>query len=138
MRDAQAEAYSRWYERNKEALSEKRKKRYREDPEYRAACLARKALQTKEQTSEPVPEQYVMNLTDTAEALDVSLWKLRSWREKGYYPEPYTHARGVYFTTAQFNAVASLRDFFDENAGVMTEDVSLKLQGLTDLIRANW
>lgn len=138
MRDAQAEAYSRWYERNKEALSEKRKKRYREDPEYRAACLARKARQTKAQSAPPVPEQYVMNFTSTAEELDVSLWKLRSWRERGYYPEPFNHTKGLYFTQEQVEAVASLRDFFEEHTGTLSKEEQQKLQNLTDLIHANW
>lgn len=138
VRDPQAEAYSRWYNKNKEALSEKRKKRYREDPAYRAACLERKARQSKSNKVAPVPEDYVKNLTETSEWLGVSLWVLRSWREKGYIPEPYTHATGVYFTEWQLSYLQKLRDFFATATRPLSLEDQGTLQGISDLAHANW
>lgn len=138
MSEVQTDAYARWYERNKEALSEKRKRRYREDPEYRKACLERKAKQSRARSVPPVPEVYTHNFKEAAEALDVSLYKLRNWREKGHFPEPYYHPKGRYFTEAQLNLLQELRDFHEDHSRPYSEDEKVKLQEISDLIHANW
>lgn len=132
-------AYQRWYEKNKDKLSEKRKKRYREDPEYRQGYLDRKAKQTEALRAEPVDPKYTHNFTEAAEALGVTLWTLRSWRSKDLIPEPHVHNKGLYFTTAQVGLLTRLRDFYKKvGKPVLTEAEQNEVEQISDLIRANW
>lgn len=132
-------AYQRWYANHKKELSEKRKKRYQEDPVYRQACLDRKAKQVEARRGPPVDPQYTHNLTQAAEELDVTLWALRSWRDKGYIPEPHAHHKGLYFTTAQVGLMKLLAKFFSEvGRASLTPEQEAEVQQISDLIRANW
>lgn len=136
MAASQSERYKRWYDKNKKTLSARRKARYHNDPQYRQKALdnRRKSLPK----SDPLPEGYVHTFSDAADMLDVSIWKLREWRRKNYYPEPLEHGRALYFTQAQVELLGKLRNFLSTAGMRMTDEAKNHLDVLTNLIHANW
>lgn len=136
MAATQAERYKRWYDKNKQKLADRRRARYHSDPDYRA-----KAIENRRRSLpavEPLPEGYVHTFSDVAHALDVSLWKLRDWRNKNYYPEPHEHGRGLYFTEAQVALLLQLRNFMNTVSHRFTPEAENHLQDLVNFIYANW
>jgi alpha-L-fucosidase len=79
--------FSDWYEKNKARLSEKRKKLYRENSEFRDSALRRAEVQRKRRQDNPEDTQgYTNGFSDTAEELGITVWTLREWRRKSYFP----------------------------------------------------
>lgn len=136
MAATQSERYQRWYAKNKDKLAEKRKKRYHDDPAYR-----QKALENRRRTLKPLPElpaQYEFNFQQAADELGVSIWRLREWRRRSYYPQPHEHGRSQYFTQAQISLLEKLRNFMNTVQGKFSDTVKDHLQDLVNLIYANW
>jgi sugar diacid utilization regulator len=130
-------AYARWYAKNKQTYSEKRKERYKNDPAYRQACLERKAQQTAKNKA-ALPAHYTQNFTEASQALGVSLYTLRSWWEADYFPEPLKHPLGRFFTDNQVSLLNTLVNFFEHNPKPLSPDQEKALQSTADMIRANW
>lgn len=136
MATSQQSAYQKWYEQNKKQLSDRRKARYASDPAYRQRALDNKKNQVQRAQSErqPLPTQYVYNLTQLAQELGVSEWALRDWRNKGYYPTPHQHSRSLWFTEDQRGLMAKLAEH-------MAKESSRDKDNLDDMIsfvHANW
>ena len=91
MQKKEGSAYQRWYEKNKEKSAEKRRKRYKEDPVYRQKALAARKAQIANtpKVRDSLPKQYVYTVSSLSEKLKVSDWKVREWKRKGYFPEPF-------------------------------------------------
>lgn len=136
MAATQSERYKRWYEKHKQALSDKRKNRYKTDSEYREKALENRRRNVKAQ--EPLPPKYEFNFQQAADELGVSIWRLREWRRRGYYPQPFEHGRSQYFTQTQLDSMTKLRNFLNTTQGRFTEEAKDHLQDLVNLIYANW
>jgi hypothetical protein len=81
-------SWDAWYAKNKSRLSEKRAKRYKEDAAYREAAKLRSRLQ-RETKKAPVATEYTVSFNDAAQQLGITVWLLREWRRKNYFPEPH-------------------------------------------------
>lgn len=133
-------AFKTWYQKNKQALSEKRKERYKNDPEYRAKALEnrKKQIERTPKLKDSRPEIYTHNFAQAAEFLGVSSWRLRNWRENSYYPEPYKHGRELWFTQQQVYLLKDIVTFFDKHSARMTKDIEDELQELVAFVAVNW
>lgn len=129
---------SSWYERNREAVSAARKKRYAEDPAFKKAAIARSRQYRLNKRVEPCPPGYEMNLEDLAEKLEVTIWVLRGWREKNYFPEPRMNARQLWFTSLQVQLIAGLAQFMKERGPRVSSADKSDLEDLVGLIYSNW
>src|SRR5436190_5809282 len=97
-------SYQKWYEQNKKQLSEKRRKRYAENSEYRQRVIeASRRRRSGEQSPPvpPVPPDAPISFAQAADRLDRGKSTLREWRRNNYFPEPKYHNRGCWFTENQ-------------------------------------
>ena len=130
--------FKNWYSKNKEELAEKRAKQYREDPAYREKVLQRSREYRANNRTETTPEGYEQHMAGAAEVIGVTVWTLREWRKKNYFPEPFEFKGKLWFTGNQLHLLTSLRQFFDEH-GVRTAAHNRgALDLLTQVIYANW
>lgn len=127
-----------WYAVNKVPLSEKRAKRYKEDPEYRAAVIARSAAARALQRGQATPPGYAHHMADTAEALGITIWTLREWRKKNYFPEPLEYKSRMWFTQAQIGLLNNLKSFFSRKGNRISKANKPALDDLVSLIYSNW
>ena len=130
-------SFAQWYEKNKARLSEKRAKRYREDPVYRAAALKRGRAQRKKKPT-PVTDGYTVSIQDAAHDVGVTVWTLREWRKKNYFPEPKHRDGRLWFTAAQVAALMKLEAFFHVHGSRVTAAKKPLLDDVVSLVFANW
>lgn len=132
--------FKTWYQKNKQSLSEKRKERYKNDPEYRAKALERRKAQIERtpKLRDSKPEIYAFSFNAVAEELGVSAWRLRNWRENSYYPEPYKHGRELWFTQQQVYLLKDVVKFFDKHGSRLTKVAEEELQELVAFVAVNW
>lgn len=130
-------SWDKWYENNKARLAEKKKKRYLEDKEYRDAALKRSSEQRKK-VAEVDPEGYVISLSNAADILEVTIWTLREWRRKNYFPEPRQRSGRFWFNESQVHLLFQLRNFFAKNGVRTSEGDKESLEQLVALVYANW
>lgn len=134
-------SWDAWYAKNKARLSEKRAKRYREDATYRAAALERSRLQRDSKKPAPVSEEtdlYPVSFTDAADDVGVTVWVLREWRRKNYFPEPHRRNGRLWFSVGQVQQLRTLQQFFEKHGARVTEAIRPELENLISLIYANW
>jgi hypothetical protein len=128
--------WSKWYEKNKLRLSEKRKKRYQEDEAYKNSIKERSKTQRKR--VEDTEKVFIVTFKEASEQLQVSMWSLREWRKKDYYPEPQHRLGKLWFSQRQVILLQQLADFF-KNHGIRTKQSDRdSLQSIIASIFANW
>src|SRR5437867_3738780 len=87
--------FRNWYEKNKQRLSEKRKKLYAENPEYRQRALETSRRRRRgEPTPMMPPDDATISFAQAAERVGMSISALHEWRGKKYFPDPKHHNRG--------------------------------------------
>lgn len=130
--------FENWYSKHKGELAAKRKKRYEEDPVYRAKALANRANQLRSnRETEPLGEEYTTTFAEAAEDLNISIWRFRHWRGKNYFPEPHLHGKFLYFTDNQMSLLQGLADFMEQYPRLPAK-AKEPLAELVGLIYANW
>jgi hypothetical protein len=129
--------FQTWYQKHKQELSEKRKKRYQTDSAYREARKSAHRLyqQLKRAT---VPEDHSITFNQAAEKLGVTPWRLRWWLGRDYFPSPAKICGKLWFTDAQVQLIASLRDQLNSSGPRISRAKKLELENLVNLIYANW
>ena len=130
-------SWDAWYAKNKARLSEKRAKRYREDPAYRSAALER-SRQQRETKKVETTDVHSVSFNDAAQALSVTVWVLREWRRKNYFPEPTRRDGKLWFSHAQVQLLMKLQKFFFEQGARVTEAKRPALENVIGLVYANW
>ena len=133
-------SWDQWYAENKARLSVKRAKRYREDKEYREAALRRGRQQRKKKTS-PDDAQgaaYTVAFNEMARKLGITVWVLREWRRKDYFPEPYHRDGRLWFKPEQFYLLGQLLAFFEAHGSRVGEAKRKALEETVTLVYSNW
>jgi hypothetical protein len=103
-------AFAKWYAKNKERLSDKRKKRYAEDPEYRQRALENSRRRRRGESSLPTLPEGLISFTEAAERIGVGLSTLHEWRREEYFPEPKQHNGCLWFSQKQVLLLKDLKD----------------------------
>src|SRR4051794_36676 len=86
-------SFSRWYKANKERLSQERRQRYAQDPEYRQRQLeASRRRRRGESTPRMPPNDAPISFGEAAKRIGVGVSALSSWRTKQYFPAPSIHS----------------------------------------------
>ncbi|KVR21629.1 hypothetical protein WK13_34390 [Burkholderia ubonensis] len=132
--------FSRWYDKNKDKLAEKRRNRYHTDPDYRQKIIDQNRAQKQAKRAErpELDPKYTKTMAEVATAMDVSVWSLREWRKKGYYPEPYEHSNKLYFTDKQVLLLKELAKFFTVYGKRVSAVTRAPLDDLIAAIAKNW
>lgn len=109
--------FKKWYDvpKNKKAISDRRKERYRSDPKYREEQLARAQARRDSLASEVAPPpEYVHTLKDVAEACGVSVSTMRYWEGQKFFPRPAMYRGKFLFTETQKDLLASASETFQK------------------------
>jgi hypothetical protein len=130
-------SWDNWYAKNKSRLSEKRAKRYREDAAYREAALERSRKQ-RESKKSPMTGPYTVSFNDAAQGLGVTVWVLREWRRKNYFPEPIRRDGRLWFSHKQVQLLRHVQQFFLQYGSRLAESNRGELDDITGLVYANW
>jgi hypothetical protein len=130
--------FGKWYEKNKDVLSAKRKERYQNDPVYRQQQLENRRRQlAKQRGVSPLDPAYTTTFSEAAEELGITLWRLRNWRNNSYFPEPHSYGKFLYFTDNQVGLLKKLAQFIADKPRLNADDKD-KLQDLVQFIYGNW
>jgi hypothetical protein len=107
--------FGKWYEKHKQRLSEERKKRYAQDPEYRQRQLEASRRHRRGERSLPKPPDAPIFFAQAAERTGIGVSTLREWRRKKYFPEPQHHNGRLWFSEKQVLLLENLKQFFRLN-----------------------
>lgn len=131
-------AYKDWYARNKEKLAQRRAERYKSDPAYREKVISASREHRRNNKGPSVPEGYSFTMSSASDALGISIWTLREWRKKDYFPEPLDFKGCRWFTEGQVAMLARLRDFFELHGTRVKKGDRQDFDDLVSLVYANW
>lgn len=130
-------SYKAWYQANKTRLSQKKAKLYAEDASYREAQLER-SNKNRKKPAAPDLGPYTVAFKDAADQLGVTIWQLREWRRKDYFPEPKMIGNRMYLTPEQVGWLGQLGQFFHVNGPRASVTAKEELSNLIALVYANW
>jgi hypothetical protein len=130
-------SWDAWYAKNKTRLSEKRAKRYKEDTAYREAAKQR-SRQQRELKKAPVVGAHTVSFNEAAEQVGVTVWVMREWRRKNYFPEPTRRDGRLWFSPPQVGLIRQLHVFFQQHGTRVTASTHAELDNTVNLVFANW
>lgn len=130
--------YKEWYEKNKQRLSEKKKTLYLTDKEYRESAIKRSTEQRQKRKVELFSDGYTISLSQAADMIGVTVWTLREWRKKYYFPEPKHKGNRVWFHPQQIPLLEKLQHFFYQNGVRTSKEIRPKLEALIQEIASQW
>lgn len=132
----QKTAFAKWYSKpeNKQALADKRKKKYAEDPEYRERVRSGAKRTTLSKKTDHAPEGYDFDQTEACTRLKVYGADLKRWRDRNWVPAPVKSGRKLLFTEKQLGLLEELAEFL--SSGGSGDDP--QRVALTAKIYANW
>jgi MerR HTH family regulatory protein len=129
-------SYQKWYEQNKQELSQKRKQRYSEDAEYRQRAVEASRRYRRGEGTAPPPANAPISLAEALKRLDVKASTLRDWRRQGWFPQPKRYQGRIWFTEKQLGLLQRVKELFQVYR--MHPSKKDRLKELRDFIRANW
>jgi hypothetical protein len=103
-------AFQRWYKKNKQVLSEKRKKLYAEDLEYRQRALENSRKRRRGESTLTTPPDALISFAEAAERIGVSVSTLHEWRRKQLLPEPKHNNGRLWFSEKQVVLLTRLKE----------------------------
>lgn len=127
--------FKKWYEGNKAVLSEKRKKRYREDPAYRQQVKDRAASRRASLKKTKTPANG-MSASEVCDILEISRWTLNRWKNEKYFPVYVLDGHG--FTQNQVQLLTLLKQFFSQYPKKAASANQEKLTDIVSAIHHNW
>ena len=129
--------YRLWYEANKQWLSEKRRQRYASDAEFRAKAVerSRKHVQAK---VHPVTDGHTVSFESAAKQIGITIWVLRDWRRKGYFPDPVRRSGNLWFTEHQITLLQKLKTSWHQIVFTSHYQKEERLEELREVIESNW
>jgi len=108
-------SFRKWYQQNKERLSQERKQRYAQDSEYRQRAVEASRRRRRGESIPTMPPSVApISLKEAAERIGVGVSTLSSWRTKQYFPAPTLHSGRLWFAERQ---VCLLRDLKEKMHG---------------------
>ena len=142
--------YKDWYEVKGDEYNKNRKKRYRDDPEYRQQCI-----DSAREYREKLGKGHVPNMTKevifNGELITVYLisyvmrmvGRSRStillWEKSGYIPKPTVQGKWRMYTFNQFNLIYLMSNFFYKYSDVRSSLTKTKeFNKLLSTIKDNW
>lgn len=133
--------YSKWYEDNKKTLLAERRKRYKNDPEYRKqmrlnARLRREEIKQAEMKEKPAGADH--QLKDVCEEIGLKPASFHTMVHNGYIPELLVWKRKAYLSNNQKELV---KDLVQSIAGKDRKALSHptpETQAALDAIKNNW
>lgn len=130
-------SWNAWYDANKDRLAKKKADKYRNDPVYREA--AKKRSKEHNQQKHDIPDDgFNISMNGVAEQLEVSIWVIREWRRKSYFPEPVCRLSRFWFNAKQVALLHELKMFFDKNGVRMAFLKREALDMVVGFVYANW
>ena len=131
-------AFASWYEKNKKGLSEKRKKRYAEDPVYRQRALDASRKRRSGERSLPIPPDAPISFAEAAARTGIGVSTLNEWRRKEYFPEPKLYKGNRWFSEKQLLLLSKLKEvirLYGKRRGNVKRD---RLREIVASISADW
>jgi hypothetical protein len=128
----------KWYEQHKQELSEKRKKRYAEDPEYRQRAVEGSRRYRRGELAPAVPADAAISFSEAAKRVGIGTSTLREWRGKDLFPEPRLHRGRLWFTEHQVALLKNVKEFFrkyGKRRGKVKNDEEKRVR---ESISGNW
>ena len=119
-------SYKQWYKENKAELSKKRKRRYRQDKDYRTDCRAKalKYYKTHKRKTSPVDRFRIQNVAGdnyvtigrVAKAIDRSVHTVRLYHAAGLIPMPLFFDRRGWrlYTMSQLGVLRKTFEMLDK------------------------
>ena len=107
-RTRQQAVFKSWYDRNRQAFNDKRRKRYRQDPEARLiAQQSAAAYRTRPRgDEEPERREGLWTTTGVAYQLGISAQTLRNWEARGLIPVASYGVKHRLYSTGQVELLA--------------------------------
>ena len=130
--------FRKWYQKNKQRLSDERKKRYAQDPEYRQRQLESSKRYRRGERGLPKPPGAPISFAQAAELTGIGVSTLHEWRRKKLFPEPKHHNRGLWFSEKQVGLLKNLKEFFRVYGKRHWDGKRDRLKEVVASICANW
>lgn len=130
-------SWDAWYSQNKQRLCDKKARRYREDVAYREKALERSRSQ-REEKKDLVTDGYTIPFNEMARQLGLTVWVLREWRKKDYFPEPCHREGRLWFKENHVKLLQSLNVFFREKGPRMVASKKDALDNVVGWVYSNW
>jgi predicted DNA-binding transcriptional regulator AlpA len=132
-------SFRRWYAKNRQMISENRRQRYAQDPEYRQRALeaSRRRRRGERGLTKP-PEGAPISFAQAAEHIGVSVSTLHEWRRKKLFPEPTHYGGRIWFSETQVSQLKKLREFFTANGRKPRSIKMERLKNVVTSIYADW
>lgn len=128
----------KWYQKNKQRLSEKRKKLYAENPEYREQRLEASRKYKRGERTLPVPADAPISLAEAAQRIGIGNSTLREWRRKNLFPEAQRHNGALWFTDNQVRLLEKLKEFIRKYKMRPWKLKEARLKEVREFVLANW
>jgi hypothetical protein len=99
---------------------------------------AKNAREARKRANEK-PDRYTVNHALAAELLEITIWTLRNWRSKGYFPAPKHFRDGAWFTDNQLALLGEIQHFMTVNdVKRLSKAQQDELQPIIERIHAQW
>jgi DNA-binding transcriptional MerR regulator len=83
-------------------------------------------------------DEFTLPMQEVSNILGVTIWTLREWRKKNYFPEPVHRLGRLWFSSTQVQWLERLKDFL-VSKGLRVRNADRKeLDELVALIYSNW
>lgn len=130
--------YRTWYQKNRQRLSDKRKKLYAENPEYREKHLEASRRHRRGERTPPKPADAPISLAEAAERIGIGASTLREWRTKNLFPDPKHHKGGLWFTEIQVRLLQKLKEVIRKYRMRPSKIKQDRLKEVRTFIFTNW
>lgn len=131
--------FKTWYAnpQNRAKLNERRRNRYREDPEFREkARLYQDEYRRSRRGEKPQFTGYTRE--QVCEELGISPWTFNSWRNKGFFPEPTKVNGRVQISEHQRNLIGLIAEFHRGHGPRLSAQGKAQLDHIVDIVLNNW
>lgn len=141
--------FKSWYALNKDALSQRRKAKYRQDPEHRDAIIDR---QREYRKNHPTPsragqtsyrlvagkKQEVFRIGKVAEMIGRTDQTIRDWEASDIIPKPTVQSAHRYYTKNQVKLMGELADLIDLMRKTDRKDLDSVVAGKSEELHQRW